>query len=83
MTDDRTLVHLAGYAAIVAVLASATWSGALGAVVGWLFVLAAIVTLAREGIHRLGNRMRTEAEKAARRGSTATDGGMEWEGDRR
>jgi len=39
MTDDETLAHLAGYGAIVAVLASSSWSGFAGMALGGLFVL--------------------------------------------
>ena len=65
LRDDEQLVHLAGYAAIAGVLASANWSGPVGALVGGLFVLAGGAVLAHEAYVRLARRLRAEAEAAA------------------
>ena len=72
MTDDETLAHLAGYGAIVAVLASASWSGFAGMALGGLFVIAVVIVLGLELFRYLTRRLRREAESAAA-GVSASD----------
>ncbi|WP_256289530.1 hypothetical protein [Halobellus inordinatus] len=72
MTDDDVLAHLAGYGAIVAVLASASWSGVAGMALGGLFVIAVVIVLGLELFRYLTRRLRREAESAAA-GVSASD----------
>ncbi|QLG62203.1 hypothetical protein [Halorarum salinum] len=81
MNRSERVVHLAGYGTIATVLASATWSGPIGAAAGATFGLATLTYLGNVAFDVLASRLRREAEDAvAEKGTTptpATDGGGE------
>jgi flagellar biosynthesis/type III secretory pathway M-ring protein FliF/YscJ len=73
--DREELAHLAGYAALVAVLASANWAGLVGKLVGAVFVLGVLAYFGVVGVRALTTRVRAEAEAAADVDAVAADGG--------
>ena len=77
MTERLKLAHLAGYASIAAVLATAEWAGPLAMV---LVVPLLAWTLYHAGdlvVRRLTARARADLEEQATGGAAATDGGLD------
>lgn len=69
------LTHLAGYAAIVAVLGAADWSTIIGSLVAVLFVVLVVLYFGYVGYSILTARVRKQAEAAAETKPVAADGG--------
>lgn len=78
MTEDRDLlVHLAGYASITAVLATADWAGLMAPTLALPIVLGALYYGSSMLIRQLTNRARRDLQESApRERATATDGGQ-------
>lgn len=78
MTDDRgQLVHLAGYASITAVLATADWAGLSAPLLALPIVLGALYVGGDRLIRRLIARARRDVEThVPAETPTATDGGQ-------
>lgn len=74
MTRADRLAHLAGYAGVVAVLASATWAGPIGMLLGAIFVFGTVGYAGYVGYDVLTDQVRAEAADAAEP-TAATDGG--------
>lgn len=71
------LVHLTGYAAIAAVLASASWAGTVGAFVGYAFALGVGILLIGARAESTRQRIREQAERDIERRRAEADGGAE------
>lgn len=82
MSRADRVAHLSGYAGIVAVLASANWSGMIGSFVGFLFVVGVVGYAGVIGYDVVSKRLRAEAKAAAEETPTpAADGGRRDLGD--
>jgi hypothetical protein len=76
VTDDRTrLIHLAGYASITAVLATADWAGLSAPLLALPIVLGALYAAGDRLIRRLTARARRDMETHVPAKSATTDGG--------
>ncbi|QIO23085.1 hypothetical protein [Haloarcula sp. JP-L23] len=77
MNDRATLVHLAGYATIASILATANWAGLSAVLLALPLVLGTLWFAGRQGARSAVDRAKADMDQPAPSPSTATDGGTD------